>query len=99
MRSWVVNSPLPSRFQHQVWERITRAEAGPERGFWAAFVNAVEVALPRPKLALSYLASLLILGVAAGSVLAQIRANHLDASLRDRYVQSIDPYHGESRLP
>ena len=34
---WVVDAPLPPRFQEQVWQRIAKTEARPEpSGAWAA---------------------------------------------------------------
>jgi hypothetical protein len=99
LREWVVNTPLPPRFQDQVWQRITRAEGRSESSFWAGLVRLVAVVLPRPKIAFSYVAALLVVGVAAGSVTAQIKSSHLDATLRARYVQSVDPYRADASPP
>jgi len=52
----------------------------------------MEVALPQPKFAYSYVAALLLLGIVAGSWAAQRETSRLDAVLGSRYVQSIDPY-------
>jgi hypothetical protein len=41
----------------------------------------------------------LVLGVTAGSVTAQIKSSHLDATLRSRYVQAVDPYRADSPQP
>ena len=99
LREWVVDNPLPPRFQEQVWQRIAWAEARPESGFWRRLNRLVEVALPRPGIAFSYVATLLILGVAAGSVTAQLRSSHLNADLSARYVQSMDPYRADTSQP
>ncbi len=99
LRRWVVDTPLPPRFQEQVWQRIARAEAGPGTGFWAAVSRLIEVALPRPKVAFSFIAALLVLGVAGGSVAAQVRSSQLNAALSVRYVQSIDPYRSDMPQP
>jgi hypothetical protein len=99
LREWVVDAPLPPRFQEQVWKRIARAEAPTESSFWTALARLVEVVLPRPKIAFSYVAALLVLGVTAGSVTAQIKSSHLDATLRARYVQAVDPYLPDSPQP
>ncbi len=99
LREWVVDSPLPPRFQEQVWQRIARTEARPEPRFQAALGRWLEMALPRPRIAFSYIAVLLVLGVAAGSVAAQVKSSHLNAALSARYVQSIDPYRAENAEP
>jgi hypothetical protein len=99
LNEWVVDAPLPPRFQDQVWQRIARAEVPSGSSFWAGLVRLVEVVLPRPGIAFSYVAALLVLGVAAGSVTAQIRSSHLDATLSARYVQSVDPYRMDASQP
>jgi hypothetical protein len=99
MREWVVDTPPPPGFQDQVWRRIAQAQAPAATAFWAVLVRLVEVGLPRPKIAFSYVAALLVLGVAAGSVTAQIRNSHLQTTLSARYVQSVDPYRAESSRP
>jgi hypothetical protein len=92
LHSWVVDTPLPPRFQEQVWRRIERAELRPQSPFWAAVFHLVEVALPRPKVAFVYVSLLLALGVGAGTWAAQVKTNRTEAELGYRYVQSIDPY-------
>jgi hypothetical protein len=92
LREWVVDAPPPPRFQELVWQRIARTEARATRGFWVGLSQWLEVALPRPKIAFAYLTALLVLGMTAGSVAAQLKSSHLNAALSARYVQSIDPY-------
>ncbi len=99
LREWVVDAPMPPRFQEQVWQRISRTKARPEPTFRAALAQFLEVVLPRPKFALAYLAVLLAVGMAGGSLAAQIKSNRLDAALSQRYVQSIDPYQAETPNP
>jgi hypothetical protein len=89
LRRWVVDTPLPPRFKELVWHRVAHIEAPPEAGLLASLL---EVVLPRPKVAWSYLAALLAIGMATGSITAQIKASHLDADLSARYVQKLDPY-------
>jgi hypothetical protein len=100
---WSVDTPLPPRFQEQVWRRIERAETGPELGLWAGLQaglsRLVEGILPRPKVAFAYLSVFLALGVAAGAMAAQIKTSRLDSTLSMRYVQSIDPYRTDSPHP
>jgi len=92
LRQWVVDTPLPPRFQEQVWRRITLAEASPAPSLWTRLLNLAEVTLPIPRFAYSYVAILLLLGVGAGSWAAQRHTARLDASLGSRYIQSVDPY-------
>jgi hypothetical protein len=92
LRAWTVDSPLPPRFQEQVWQRVERAENRPELTIAAGFRRLLEIVLPRPKVACTYLAILLALGIVAGAWTAQVRASRLDADLSLRYVQSLDPY-------
>jgi hypothetical protein len=94
LRQWAVDTPLPPRFQEQVWQRIAWAEAPPAATVWGRFVRAIEVSLPRPQVAFSYLAALMVLGVAAGAWAAQIKTHRLAADLGWRYVQTIDPFAG-----
>ena len=93
---WVVNEPLPPRFQELVWQRIARNETRAEAGLRARLTSWLAFVLHQPKVACSYVAALLVVGVAAGSVAAQWKANRLDAALKSRYVQSLDPYVGGS---
>ena len=67
LEQWVVDAPLPPRFQEQVWQRIAQAEAKPVPSFQAVFLRLLEVVMPQPKIAFSYVTALLVLGVAAGS--------------------------------
>ena len=93
LRSWVVETPLPPRFKENVWRRIERADLHPESHFWAGLLRLIEIALPRPKVALAYVSILLALGLSAGAWAAQVKSSHAEESLGLHYVQSVDPYH------
>jgi hypothetical protein len=99
LRQWTVDAPLPPRFQEQVWQRIARAEARPEPAPWYDLWRLIDVVLPRPKIAFAYLSLLLTLGLAAGSLSAQIKTSRMDSELSARYVQSIDPYRADASNP
>jgi hypothetical protein len=99
LHRWTVDAPLPPRFQEGVWQRIARAEAQPAMNVWSSVARLVEVVLPRPRFAWSFVTLLLALGVAAGSLAAQIKTRRLQADLGMRYVQAIDPYLGNSSNP
>jgi hypothetical protein len=93
LQEWVVDAPLPPRFQEQVWQRLTQAETRPSLlTLWRSTLLALQGSLCRPKLASSYVAVLLAVGVAAGSWAAQKHNSRLEASLESRYLQSVDPY-------
>ncbi len=96
LRQWTVDTPLPPRFQEQVWRRIARAENQPAPSLWGSLSRWVEVLLPRPQFALSYVAALLVVGVAAGSLAAQVTVRRLNADLGLRYVQSLDPFQADA---
>ena len=99
LREWKMETPLPPRFREEVWRRIARAETQPAPTPLAWFSCWVEVLLPRPKFALSYVAALMVFGIAAGTLAAQVTARRLNADLGLRYVQSIDPYHADTSGP
>lgn len=93
MRQWVVDVPLPPRFQEQVWQRIADSEPQAAITFWELLRRLIETNLPRPKFAYSYVAILVLLGVVSGAWTAQRETTRLQAALGSRYVQSVDPYH------
>ena len=99
LRQWKVDAPLPPRFQEQVWQRIAWAEAQPAPTLWVSFARWLELTLPRPRFAFSYVAVLLAVGVAAGSLAAQVRTSRLETDLSTRYVQAIDPNHADPSRP
>jgi len=92
LKEWGVQAAVPPRFQENVWKRIARADLKPTPGIWAYLMNLMESALPRPKVAYSFLAALVLLGTATGSLVAQKQNHRLEASLGSRYLQTIDPF-------
>ena len=92
LRTWVMDQPLPPRFQEQVWQRIARAEAGPAPGLWSSLARVLELVLTRPRFAYAYIALLLTLGLGAGAWEAQKANSRLDATLGSQYVRALDPY-------
>lgn len=90
LREWKVEAALPPRFQERVWRCIERAEVHPN--LWRVFARWVESAFNRPALAVSYVAVLLFIGLAAGYVRAQDTSAQAEARWRTAYVQSVDPY-------
>lgn len=89
---WRVQTPLPPRFQEQVWRRI--ADAGAVGGItpWAAWRNWLQLAFARPAVAVSCALLLALLGAGTGLWQARQKTAHLDDALGASYVQSVDPY-------
>lgn len=89
-----VAATLPPRFQEQVWRRIARREQQPSVWFslrtsLAQWINAE---LPRPALAISYVAILLVAGAGVGWTQARQEKARVSDEMSLRYVQSVDPY-------
>lgn len=91
LQEWRVTTPLPPRFQEQVWKRIERAEA-PGLTLWDALRGWFTMAFARPAFAVAYVSVLLVTGLALGFVQASHKAASWERQLEARYVQSIDPY-------
>jgi hypothetical protein len=99
LREWHIATPLPPRFREQVWERVSLTKTRGETSFLTNLVKLIEVVLPRPRVAFSFVATLCVVGIAAGSITAQVRTSQLNATLGERYVQSVDPYHPATPHP
>lgn len=92
LQGWEVKAPLPPRFREQVWQRIALEERQPKATAWINLSRLLEVLLPRPQIAIPYLAGLMIVGVLAGTWSAQSANSQLGTTLGRRYVQSLDPF-------
>lgn len=92
LKSWRVDLPLPPAFETNVWSRIERSRRAAQRRVWDHLANWVSNALPRPALAASYMAGLMLVGVSVGWGHAQQEKARLQDELGDRYVQVLDPY-------
>ena len=92
LKTWKTEAPLPPRFQEAVWQRIQSAETHPVSGFFHTIAAWIEAVLGRPALAASYVAVLLLTGIAAGYWHGEGRAAHAQSEWRSRYVQTVDPY-------
>jgi hypothetical protein len=91
LREWRITTPLPLRFQEQVWKRIERAEV-PSTSLADAVRAWFTMAFARPAFAAVYVSVWLAMGLALGFVQASNKAARWDRQLEARYVQSIDPY-------
>ena len=94
LKEWKVTTSLPPSFQEQVWRRIERAEAQPiiSVPFWTVWTDWIAKALPRPALAIAYVAVLLAIGATVGWAQARQETERVSDDLSARYVRSVDPY-------
>ena len=92
LKGWHIDAPLPPRFQEHVWQRIALAEAETTRNWWQVLIRSVESVFVRPALAVSYVAVLLFVGLAAGYRHADQKTARAESQWRTLYVQSVDPY-------
>lgn len=92
LREWRIDDPLPPRFQERVWRRIARQEAPAVGGRWAKLSIWIGQWMSRPSLAASYVAVLLLGGLATGYWQARADNARVSGELRARYVQMMDPY-------
>jgi hypothetical protein len=92
LQQWVLEEPLPPRFQEQVWHQVRQAEVQPTAGVWTLLASLLAIVLPRPRVAYSYVSLLLVIGVAVGAWEAQKQNSRLETSLGSRYLQSVDPF-------
>jgi|ERR1043166_2195745 hypothetical protein len=91
LQEWRVTTPLPPRFQEQVWKRIERVEV-PAVSVMDAMRAWFVRTFARPAFAVAYVSALLVMGLALGFIQANRNAARLDRQLEARYVQLLDPY-------
>jgi len=94
LRDWKVTTPLPPGFREQVWSRIARTEteqAG-RPSISRLITHWIGSMLPRPALAASYVAILLVVGVTAGWAQGHQKSTRMKDELGQRYVHVLDPY-------
>lgn len=94
LKEWKVATPLPPRFQEQVWRRIEHREAQPApiAAPWTRLRDWVANVVPRPALAVAYVAVLLAAGAGIGWTRAQHEALRVSNQLSQRYVKTVDPF-------
>ena len=92
LKEWRANAPLPLLFQEAVWRRIEGAQAPAAPALWTVIARWISTALPRPALAVSYLAILLTIGATAGWTRARQETSRVKGELGERYIRALDPY-------
>jgi hypothetical protein len=97
LKQWRVETPLPPRFQEEVWRRIERQAAHTPALALGRWLDQLRVWVNRPAFAAGWATLLLIAGVAAGTWHAREVTHRWDRQLAQRYVASVNPYAVEAR--
>lgn len=96
MREWRVTESLPPRFQEGVWRKIQQAESSAAPAttttLWSVFQACLASVVPRPAVAVAYVAVLFAVGTASGYWQARSRTSRSHDEWATRYVQAVDPY-------
>ena len=99
LKTWRLSSPLPHRFQEEVWRRIVRSQTKPSQPWWQSIVDWFEAALPQPAMAASFVSALILLGLVAGWWQAKELKTRVETQMGARYVQAVDPYQTPRPVP
>ncbi len=86
LREARVTTPLPPRFQQNVWRRIEDAEAPAQSVSW---LDALAALILRPRFALAFATALVLVGVFMGAAEGRQVARH-DAQMN--YIASVAPH-------
>ena len=89
---WKLESSLSRDFQRKVWERIASIESRRANNPFIFLKTWIEQSLIRPTVAASYVAVLLLFGLAGGYARTQVRDEKIAHAERQAYVQMVDPY-------
>lgn len=89
---WRVNTPLPPRFQEQVWRKIESAQVQPRVTLGQVIARWLETVVPRRAVAASYVGIFLVVGLVAGTWQAKQHNAEAEQAFARKYVQSVDPY-------
>src|SRR5262245_4288314 len=92
LKEWKTDAGLPPRFQEAVWRRIERAQTPAGSSVWALLAHWLGNVLPRPALAVAYVAMLLVISGTAGWAQARQETARVRGELGQRYVRVLDPY-------
>lgn len=92
LREWRIEAPLPFGFNAGVQHRISAANESAISSFFKYLLRRLDLWFARPELAISYVALLLVAGLAAGSWHAERESARIEQALAMQYVRSVDPY-------
>jgi hypothetical protein len=92
LQEWKVTSPLPPRFNDQVWRRIERKDAGPAVEPWTVLRIWIARKFARPSMAAGYVTVLLLAGLLAGYWQARAGTERTARTLSLRYVQTVSSF-------
>lgn len=92
LHAWRTDTPLPPRFTEGVWKRIERAGSADSTTLWTLLRLRIAEAFARPSLAVSYVALLLLIGLAAGYWQGHVGSQRAEEESRAQYVAAVDPY-------
>ena len=92
LHQWKTEAPLPPRFAEGVWQRIERNERPAAEDVWAVLRGWLSGMFLRPSLAVSYVAMLLLVGLAAGYWQGRAGSQRVEERLSMQYVHAVDPY-------
>jgi hypothetical protein len=94
LKEWRADVSLPPHFQEGVWQRIERAKATQTatQSMRRVVAHWIGTVLPRPALAVAYVAILVAIGLTAGWVEGRRKDARVKDNLSQRYVRLLDPY-------
>jgi hypothetical protein len=92
LQEWRTEAPLPPRFQEGVWRRIERTQAPAAPSVWVVIADWIATVLPRPALAVSYVAILLTIAATTAWTQARQETARVKGELGERYIRTLDPY-------
>jgi hypothetical protein len=92
LQAWKVRETLPPRFQQQVWHRVEREEARKSTSLLDFISRWLVGWMAKRSMAISYVALLLLTGLASGYWQGRVSSEHTSHSLSTRYVRMMDPY-------
>jgi len=92
LKEWRTDVALPPRFQESVWQCIEQAQLQTAPSLRDAVAHWIGSMLPRPTMAVAYVAVLLVVGSTAGWAQAHLTNTRVNSELGARYVQELDPY-------
>jgi|SRR5665213_4063795 len=92
LKEWRTDAALPPCFQENVWQRIERTQVSSAPSMLGAIARWIGTLLPRPAMAVAYVAVLLVVGATVGWTQGHQANARVKSELGERYVHELDPY-------